>query len=244
MLRPDHRAIASPPPERRFALKLYMHPAACSLSPHIVCRELGLPIELVGVDRATHRTSAGEDYLRINGNGYVPALVLDESLTEGVAIVQYLADRDPGAALLPPAGTPARTRVQSWLNFVSAELHKPMAMVMQPAYAPAKEALLDLVAKRLDWLSGQMIRPYLTGEPFTVADAYLFVCLNWSPWNGVDLTRWPVLEDFMRQVGRRPKVQEALAAEGLGPYGDRGLFFAPAARLNAAANAPQRARAS
>ena len=225
-------------------MKLYMHAGACSLSPHIVCREIELPIELIGVDRGTHRTSAGEDFTRISGNGYVPVLVLDdgEALTEGPAIVQYLADLNPDGALLPPHGTLARTRVQSWLNFVSTELHKPMAMLMQPAYAPAKQALLELVSKRLGWLSKHMIKPHLTGEPFTVADAYLFVCLNWSPWNGVELATWPALEDFMRRVGRRPKVKEALAAEGLGPYGDRGIFFAPTAQASASANAPQGVR--
>jgi glutathione S-transferase len=209
-------------------MKLYMHPGACSLSPHIVCRELGLPVELVAVDRATHRTEDGEDYLRVNGNGYVPALALADGriLTEGPAIVQYLADLCPGAGLLPPPGSVERSRVQSWLNFITAELHKPMVMLMQPAYAPARAALLAVVDKRLDWLAGALAGPYLTGGHFTVADAYLFVCLNWSPWNGVDLARRPALQAFMAQVGGRPQVQAALAAEGLAPLDDS-VFFAP-----------------
>ncbi|WP_137389502.1 glutathione S-transferase N-terminal domain-containing protein [Rhodoligotrophos defluvii] len=213
-------------------MKLYMHPGACSLSPHIVCRELGIPIELINVDRATHRTSDGEDFIRINANGYVPVLMLDngEKLTEGPAIVQYLAELHPEGGLLPSSGTIERARVQSWLNFITSELHKPMAMLMMPPYAPAKAALLDHVSKRLTWLSKHMKTPYVTGEAFTVVDAYLFVCLNWSPWNSVELARWPGLQAFMKSVGQRPKVQEALAAEGLGPYGDSGIFYAPVAR--------------
>jgi glutathione S-transferase len=220
-------------------MKLYMHPGACSLSPHIVCRELGLPITLVDVDRKTHRTSAGEDFLRLNGNGYVPVLVQDDGaiLREGPAIVQHLAELRPETGLLPKAGTIDRAQIQSWLNFITAELHKPMGMLFQPAYAPAKTALLDLVGKRLDWASAEIAGPYLTGERFTVADAYLFVCLNWSPWIGIDLTRWPALQRFMARVGDRPRVQEALAAEGLAPHGPEGAFYAPQPPAGAAAEA-------
>lgn len=212
-------------------MRLYTHAAACSLSPHIICRELEIPVDIIEVDRKTHKTRSGEDFLKVNGNGYVPALTLDDGTTliEGPAIVQYLAERRPDSDLLPPAGTLERTRVQSWLNFITSELHKPMGMLFQPAYQPAKTALLDHVGKRLDWLSGRLGGPYLTGKTFTVADAYLFVCLNWAPWINVDLNRWPVLEDFMRRVGARPKVQEALAAEGLAPYDDGSVFFAPRA---------------
>jgi glutathione S-transferase len=209
-------------------MTLYMHPGACSLSPHIVCRELGLPVQLVEVDRATRRTGSGGDYLAVNGNGYVPALALEDgqTLTEGPAIVQFLAERKPEAGLLPPAGSIGRAQVQSWLNFISAELHKPMVMLMQPAYAPARAAVAALVDKRLDWLAGVLTGPYLTGDRFTVADAYLFVCLNWSPWNGVDLARRPALAAFHRRVAARPAVQAALAAEGLVRRDDG--FFGPA----------------
>lgn len=208
-------------------MKLYMHPGACSLSPHIVCRELGLPVELVAGDRTTHRTEDGEDYLRVNGNGYVPALVLEDgrALTEGPAIVQHLADLRPEAGLLPPPGSVERSRVQSWLNFITAELHKPMVMLMLPAYAPARAAVAALVDKRLDWLAGQIAGSYLMGDRFTVADAYLFVCLNWSPRNGVDLARRPALEAFHRRVAGRPAVRAALAAEGLVQRDDG--FFGP-----------------
>jgi glutathione S-transferase len=215
-------------------VKLYMHPGACSLSPHIVCHEIGIAVNLVEVNRQTHRTSAGEDFYSINGNGYVPILQLDdgERIMEGPAIVQYLADLKPQAGLLPQPGTLARRRVQSLLNFIAAELHKPMAMLMMPAYAPVREALAGHVAKRLDWVSATVAGDYLAGPSFTVADAYLFVCLNWTPWSNIDLTRWPVLVAFMAGVGARPAVQAALAAEGLVPHGE-GMFYAPLAMIEA-----------
>ena len=198
-------------------MKLYMHAAACSLSPHIICRELGLDIELVQVDRQTHRTSTGEDYLAINGNGYVPALVLDDGkvLTEGPAIVQFLADSVPeGAALLPEVGNIRRNEVQSYLNFITAELHKPMVLLFNPTYSSVHGEVRALISKRLTWLNGRLAGPYLTGDAFTVADAYLFVCLNWSPWTDIDLKQWPALHGFMpawrhgRRCARRcrPKI--------------------------------------
>lgn len=212
-------------------MKLYMHPAACSLSPHIVSRELDLPVDVIEVDRKTHETPDGIDYFRINGNGYVPALALEngKTLIEGPAIVQYLADLRPEAGLLPPVGTFERTEAQSWLNFITSELHKPMAMLFHPDYAPAQAALRALVDKRLDWLSSRFVGPYLTGEHFTVADAYLFVCLNWSPWIKIDLARWPVLAAFMARVAARPKVQMALEEEDLVKFGPDELFHGPRA---------------
>ncbi|MFL6650426.1 MAG: glutathione S-transferase family protein [Sulfurifustaceae bacterium] len=213
-------------------MKLYFHAAACSLSPHIVCRELGIPIELVEVDRKTHKTPTGENFLEVNGNGYVPVLELDDGrhIIEGPAIVQYLADLRPDAGLAPRPGTMARVRLQSWLNFVTSELHKPMAMMFSPDYAAAKEALAKHVNKRLDWLAQQLTGPYLMGESLSVADAYLFVVLNWSPWLKVELDRWPVLKDFVVRISARPKVQEALAAEGLVRVGrGEGIFYAPEA---------------
>ena len=198
-------------------MKLYMHAGACSLSPHIVSRELGLPVELIEVDRKTHRTSDGGDYLAINGNGYVPVLELPdgETLSEGPAIVQYLADLRPESGLMPEPGTVARTKAQSWLNFITAELHKPMVMLFNPAYAPAHPALKTLVDKRLTWLASQLRGPFLTGEQFSVADAYLFTILNWAGPSKFDLSKWPVLQEYQKRVAARPKVQEALKAEGL-----------------------------
>jgi glutathione S-transferase len=206
-------------------MKLYMHTAACSLSPHIVCRELGLHVELIAVDRATHRTADGADYLDINGNGYVPLLELDDGtrLMEGPAIVQYLADLKPETGLVPPAGTLERVRLQSWLNFISTELHKPLAM--QFHFAASREQLAALVTRRLTWLSDQLTGPYLMGDRFSVADAYLFVCLNWTQFLKFDLLPWPKLTDLMRRVAARPAVQQALAAEGLIPRDQGGAYY-------------------
>ena len=196
-------------------MKLYMHPAACSLSPHIVMRELGLPVELVAVDRKTHRTADARDYLTINGNGYVPVLGLEDGSTimEGPAIVQFLADQRPEAGLLPPAGSAERRRVQVWLNFITSELHKPMAMLFSPAYAPAATALRTHVSKRLDWLVTQLAGSFLAGERFTVADAYLFVILSWTSHVGIDLSKWPVLTAYFERIKARPAVKAALDAE-------------------------------
>jgi glutathione S-transferase len=206
-------------------MKLYMHTAACSLSPHIVCRELGLDVALIAVDRATHRTVDGADYLDINGNGYVPLLELDDGtrLMEGPAIVQYLADLKPEAGLVPPAGTLERVRLQSWLNFISTEIHKPLAM--QFHFVASREQLAALVTRRLTWLSDQLTGLYLMGDRFTVADAYLFVCLNWTQFLKFDLSPWPKLTDLMRRVAARPAVQQALAAEGLIPRDQGGAYF-------------------
>jgi glutathione S-transferase len=206
-------------------MKLYMHTAACSLSPHIVCRELGLDVELVAVDRATHRTTDGGDYLALNGNGYVPLLELEDGtrLMEGPAIVQYLADLKPEAGLAPPAGTLARVRLQSWLNFISTELHKPLAM--QFHFAASRDQLAALVTRRLNWLATELTGPYLMGADFSVADAYLFVCLNWTQFLKFDLSPWPVLTDLMRRVAARPAVQQALAAEGLIPRDQGGAYY-------------------
>jgi glutathione S-transferase len=209
-------------------MKLYTQRAACSLASHIIAYELGLDIEIVRVDRATHRTSDGEDFLAINPNGYVPALVLEdgEILIEGTAILQYLAGLKPEAGLMPEDAKGRRV-TQSLLNFIATELHKPMAQMMTPDYAQVKQAIQEHVAPRLDWIAGRLTGDYLLGDTFSVADAYLFVCLNWSQWNGIDLTRWPVLEALMQRVGRRPAVLTALQAEGLSPWGE-GVFFAPA----------------
>lgn len=208
-------------------MKLYIHQAACSLSPHIVARELDLALDIVEVERGTHKTADGQDFLAINPNGYVPVLQLDdgEVLMEGPAIVQYLAEIKPdaGLALQDPR---YRRRIQSLLNFVSTELHKPMAQMFYPAYAPMKDALRAQAVARLDWIASQFGGDYLTGDRLSVADVYLFVCLNWTPWLEIDLSRWPRLVTFMRRVGARPAVREALKAERLVHRAD-GVFFTP-----------------
>jgi glutathione S-transferase len=200
-------------------MKLYFSPGACSLSPHIVAREAGIPVDLVKVDLKARKLEGGGDYARINGKGYVPALALDDGtlLTEGPAIVQYLADRNPEAGLAPANGTLERYRLQEWLNFLTSEIHKSFSPLFNPQAAEGwKQAARDNIARRFDWIAERLgPNAYLMGERFTVADAYLFTLLNWCKWTGVDLARWPALKDYHARVAARPKVQEALRAEGL-----------------------------
>src|SRR5262245_31237752 len=155
-------------------MKLYYSPAACSLSPHIVAREAGIPLELEKVNLTDHKTETGQDYLTVNPKGYVPALRLDDGsvLTEGPAIVQYLADQQPASALAPAAGTMERYRLQEWLTFIGTELHKSLGSLFNPALsAEAKETAKTSIAKRLAYLNEQLAsKPYLLGSTFTVAD--------------------------------------------------------------------------
>jgi len=200
-------------------MKLYYSPGACSLSPHIVARELGLPFELKKVNTKDKTFEGGGDYGKVNPRGYVPALELDNGqiLTEGPAIVQYLADQKPESGLAPKNDSFERYRLQEWLNFLTSEVHKQFSPLFKPNtpedYKPiAKQTL----ATRFDWLDQQLAgKDYLMGKQFTVADAYLFVLLNWTKFQSIDLARWPSLAAFQKRVGARPKVQEALQAEGL-----------------------------
>ena len=200
-------------------MKLYYSPGACSLSPHIVSRELGLQLELKKVDTKQKTIEGGGDYRQVNARGYVPALELDdgEILTEGPAIVQYLADLRPEAGLAPKAGTFARYRLQEWLNLLTSEVHKQFSPLFKPNTPEDYKAVAkENIATRFDWLDGQLAgKDYLMGSQFTVADAYLFVLLGWARPSQIDLARWPNLAAFHKRVGARPKVQEALQAEGL-----------------------------
>ncbi len=200
-------------------MKLYFSPGACSLSPHIVLREAGLDFGLERVDLKTKQLISGGDFAKINTKGYVPVLELDDGqrLTEGPVIVQYLADLQPEIALAPKAGTLERYRLQELLNFITSEVHKQFNPLFDPAVTEdTKKYARDNIAKRFDWLTSHLVgKSYLMGERFTVADAYLFTVLNWSQWIGIDLAHWPVLRDFAARVSTRPKVQEALRAEGL-----------------------------
>ena len=202
-------------------MKLYYAPGACSLSPHIVAREAGIAIELDKVDLKAKKTASGEDFSKLNPKGYVPAIKLDDGsiLTEGPAIVQYLADQKPEAGLAPKAGTLERYRLQEWLNFITAELHKQFSPLFKPNtpedYKPIAK---QNIATRFDWLDKQLAgKDYLTGKQFTVADAYLFVMLNWTKPTQIDLAKWPNLAAFQKRVAARPKVKEAMQAEGLLP---------------------------
>ncbi len=201
-------------------MKLYYSPGACSLSPHIVLCELGIPHELARVDLKSHTTvDDGADFYAINPKGYVPALRLGNGplLTEGPAIVQYLADQKPQAGLLPSAGTLERATVQSWLTFIGTEMHKNFGPLFRPdSSADWKAAATANLEKRLAFVNESLGRQnYLTGADFSVADAYLFVILNWTPRVGLDLKRWPALAGFHQRVAARPAVQQAMKAEGL-----------------------------
>jgi len=200
-------------------MQLYFSPGACSLSPHIVAREAGLPITLVRVDTKGKKTITGDDYLSINGKGYVPLLELDDGtrLTEGPAIVQYLADRAPQKKLAPANGTIERYKLQEWLNFITSELHKQFSPLFDPSMPEdAKAKFRDKIAARFDWIVAQLgDKPYLTGADFTVADAYLFTVANWTNYTGIDLARWPLLQAYMARVAARHDVQAALKEEGL-----------------------------
>lgn len=201
-------------------MKLYYSPGACSLSPHIVLCETDLPFELVKVDLQTKLTETGEDFRGISPNGYVPVLVLDNGnkLTEGPAIIQYLADQAPGKKLAPAAGTFERYNLQQWLNFISTELHKTFSPLFN-ANMPdqAKQLFRETLTSRFKWVADNVAaQPYLLGNDFTVADAYLFVVLRWAELMAIDISRWPSLVQYKKRIADRPAVKRALREEGLG----------------------------
>jgi glutathione S-transferase len=200
-------------------MKLYYSPGACSLSPHIVLRESGLAFEPVLASTKTHKLQDGTDYYTINPKGYVPLLELDngERLSEGPAIVQYIADQVPAKKLAPAAGTMARYRLQEWLNFTTSELHKSFSVLFNPAMPEEAKALMRTkVGDRLKWVDSQLEgKSYLMGDAFCVADAYLFTVTNWTQYVGVDISTLKNLGAFMKRMAERPAVQEAMKAEGL-----------------------------
>jgi glutathione S-transferase len=200
-------------------MKLYYSPGACSLSPHIVAKEAGLDVELKKVDLKTKTLAEGGAFAAVAGKGYVPALALDDGslLTEGPVIVQYMADLKPDSGLAPKAGTMDRYKLQEWLNFITSELHKAMGTFFNPAVTPEwRKGVSDRLELRCEWLAKQLAgKQYLMGDKFSVADAYLFTILNWAPMVKFDLGKWPVLVEYHKRVAARPKVQEALKAEGL-----------------------------
>lgn len=200
-------------------MKLFYAPGACSLSPHIVLNELDLPYTVEKVDLKNHTTASGADFYTINAKGYVPALQLDngEALTEGPAIVQYLADQKPQAGLLPPAGSLERARVQEWLNFIGTELHKTLGALFNPSISTeARTKTLDTFGKRLGFVEKALQgKDFLTGKSFSVADAYLFTIVNWAPKLSIDISPWPTVAEFQKRVASRPAVQKTLKAEGL-----------------------------
>ena len=200
-------------------MKLYYSPGACSLSPHIVLEESGLPYEAILASTKTHKLQDGTDFYAINPLGYVPFLVLDDgqTLREGPVIVQYVADQVAGKNLIPAAGTMERYRVQEWLNFIGTELHKGFGPLFVPTtpedYKPQVKARLR---QRFEWLETQLAgKDYLMGNDFTVADAYLFTVSGWAGFVGLDLSDLANLQAYRQRVGSRPAVQAAMRAEGL-----------------------------
>jgi len=200
-------------------MKLYYAPGACSLAPHIVAREAGLSPDLEKVDLANRTTASGRSFLEVNPKGYVPALQVQDGtvMTEVSALIQYLADQAPQAGLIPAVGTPERYKVLEWIGFISTEIHKGFGPLWNPTTPDAvKQATKEKLFQRFAYLDQQLDgRSYLTGERFTVADAYLFVVVNWTNFHGLSLGDYPNLAGFMERVAARPKVQEALQAEGL-----------------------------
>ena len=198
-------------------MKLYYSPGACSLAAHITLAEAGLSYSTKRVDLKTHTLADGTDYYTINPKGYVPVLELDDGsrLSEVAVIVQYIADRKPGT-LAPAFGSMQRYRLMEWLNFIATEVHKNFSPFWHPIADATKETLHAKIASRLDFVTNTLSKqPYLMGEQFTIADAYLFTIVNWAPMLKFDLTRWPVVQQFHARVAIRPAVRAAMVEEGL-----------------------------
>lgn len=199
-------------------MKLFFSPGTCALAPHIVLREAKLNFTLEKVALKTHTVQGGTDYFSINPKGQVPALDLGngELLTEGPIVSQYIADQAPNSNLIPPAGSMARYRVMEWQSYITSELHKSFTPLFNPALDDsAKKLLASILRKKYEWVNLQLNnKHYLTGEAFTVADAYLFTVTNWAKYVSLDLCDLSSLQTFMMRVGERPAVQEALKAEG------------------------------
>jgi glutathione S-transferase len=199
-------------------MRLYYSPGACSLAPHIALEEAGLPHELVKVDLVKHTLPDGSDFRAVNPKGYVPLLQLGDGsyLSEASVILQYIADRKPGT-LAPTFGTAGRWKLMEWLAFISTEVHKGFGPLWNPKTPPeVRERAVQALGNRFTLIAKTLVeQPYLTGEEFSIADAYLFVLLNWTALHKIDLTPWPALTAFQQRVAARPAVQRAMKAEGL-----------------------------
>jgi glutathione S-transferase len=200
-------------------LKLFYKAGACSLASHIVLEEAGLPFEIEAVDLKTKRTASGADFTAINAKGYVPALLLDngELLTEGPAIMQFVADQVPAKHLAPLADAMSRYRLQGWLTFIGTELHKNFSPFFNPAAGSDwKAAAMANLERRLTYTAHHLeASAYLLGDEFSIGDAYLFTVLGWAKHIDLDLGKWPALVAYQARIGARPGVQRALKAEGL-----------------------------
>jgi glutathione S-transferase len=200
-------------------MRLYFFPGACSMSPHITLREAGLPFDLERVDPKTKKTAGDVDFFTVNPKGLVPVLELDngERLTEGPAIVQYIADQKPESGLAPASGTMARARLQEWLNYITSEIHKGFTPLFKPDTPDDYKTIAHgNLERQFAYIDTQLAgRQHLVGGGFTVADAYMFTVINWSRFHKLDLANWPHLAAYMERVRARPRVQETMKAEGL-----------------------------
>ena len=200
-------------------MKLYFSPGACSLAPHILLREVGATFELEQVDNKAKRTKSGADFWQISPKGYVPVLELDDGrrITENPAILQYIADQYPNSGFVPACGSFDRYRVQEWLNFVTSEVHKTFSSLFNPNTPEEYKAVArENLSKRYAYLEGHLAsHQYLHGEKFGIADCYLFVITRWLDRFGLDIGKWPHVKAYWDRIAARPKVQEAMQAEGL-----------------------------
>lgn len=200
-------------------MKLYYSPASCAMSAHIALEEARLPHQLEKVDLKTKVTETGIDYFRIHAQGAVPFLILDdgEGLSEAAVILQYIADQNPTAGLLPPVGSRDRLRVQEWLNYIATEMHKAHVPLFKAEYPDAtKQLARAAIARAYDHVCAQLgDRAYLVADQFSVADAYLFTVVNWHQMVNIDLAKWPVLVAYQARIAARPAVEAAMQKEGL-----------------------------
>lgn len=199
-------------------MKLYYATGTCSHAPHIALREAGLQFDLVRYDMKNHALDGGGALSDVNPKGYVPVLELDsgERLTEVAAILQYIADRKPESGLAPAAGTMERYRLQEWLSFVGMEVHKIYWPLFHDGAEAENEKAREKLGRSFSLIEGVLAqRPFLMGDTFTVADAYLVTTLNWARLGGIDLARWPRLAEYRNRIRERPGVMAALEAEGL-----------------------------
>ena len=201
-------------------MKLYYMPGACSLASHIMLQEVGAHFEIEQVDTQAGRTQSGQDYREINPNGYVPALEIEGGvfLNEGVAILQYIADSHPDRAFSPKLGSLARARLQQFLNFAAAELHKAWGPLFASGSSEAdKSTAMRNVASKFGYLESVLAdgRDYLVDNQFSAADAYTFVLCNWANIKGINLNDWPNLARYVERVQARPGTKAAMKAEGL-----------------------------
>ena len=200
-------------------MKLYYSPGACSMAPHIVACEAGHALDLVKVDIPNKKTADGGDYWKINPKGYVPTLVLDDgqAVTEVGVVCQYLADQKPDSGLIPKFGTMERYRQMEALNFAATEVHKQIGALFNPMMTPEmKQVQMGTIERRLNALEAMLGgKAYIMGDKFTAADAYLFTVLNWTNPLKIDVSKWPNIKSYMARVAERPKVREAMKAEGL-----------------------------